>query len=142
MVWAGLGVGLVILAGVYLAIRYLAIRIPTGPFFTATSGLLAVMAVAFAGSGIKELQEGGAVGITPVAGPTIDILGVFPSAETLAAQGAALALVAAGIALGLRKARRAREAAPAGDAAEAGPDGQTHSHSIQQPLDQQLEKAP
>ncbi|MDR1151873.1 MAG: FTR1 family iron permease, partial [Bifidobacteriaceae bacterium] len=111
MLWLGLGIGIVALVGVYIAIRFLAIRIPTGPFFIATSALLAIMAVAFAGSGIKELQEGGVVSITPLdAMPSIDLLGVYPSAETLAAQAVALVLVVAGFVLGLRKARKARTA--------------------------------
>ncbi|MDR0433084.1 MAG: FTR1 family iron permease [Bifidobacteriaceae bacterium] len=125
MIWAGLAVGIVLLAGVYLAIRFLAIRIPTGPFFIATSGLLAIMAVAFAGSGIKELQEGGAIQITPLPGvPTVDLLGIYPSAETLATQAGVLALVVAGFWLGLRKARRARDGIVRNETQEVSPDKQ------------------
>ncbi|MDR1294939.1 MAG: FTR1 family iron permease [Bifidobacteriaceae bacterium] len=111
MLWLGLGIGIVALIGVYLAIRFLAIRIPTGPFFITTSALLAVMAVAFAGSGIKELQEGGVVSITPIdAVPSVDLLGIYPSAETLAAQAVVMILVITGFVLGLRTSRRARGA--------------------------------
>jgi high-affinity iron transporter len=113
-IWSGLGIGLVGLAGVYLAIRYLSIRIPMRPFFLATSILLAVMAVAFAGSGIKELQEGNVVPVTQLAGlPTIDLVGIYPTVQTLVCQGAVLALVVASFALATRRARRPRAETPA-----------------------------
>jgi high-affinity iron transporter len=107
MLWTGLGVGCVLLVGVYLAIRYLSIRIPLRPFFLATSAVLAVLAFSFAGSGVKELQEGGVVSITPVAGaPSIDLLGVYPSAETLGAQALVLAVMAGLAVFAIRRARR------------------------------------
>ncbi|MDR2378226.1 MAG: FTR1 family iron permease [Bifidobacteriaceae bacterium] len=109
MIWLGLAIGLVVLVGVYLAIRYLSIRLPLRPFFLATSGLLALLALTFAGAGVKELQEAGAVGVTQLASaPTIDVLGVYPSAETLAAQAVVLALI---VILGVFAVRRARRAA-------------------------------
>jgi hypothetical protein len=53
------------------------------------------MAFVFAGKGVHELQEAGVVAFTPVAWmPQIDALGVFPSRETLAAQGVFLLLLA------------------------------------------------
>ncbi|MDR3203093.1 MAG: FTR1 family iron permease, partial [Bifidobacteriaceae bacterium] len=108
-IWLGLGVGLVILAVVYAAIRLASVRIPLRPFFLGTSILLAVMAVSFAGSGIKELQEGNAIPVSRLGGvPTIDLLGVYPTAQTLAFQAAVLALIAALLALSARKARRLR----------------------------------
>jgi high-affinity iron transporter len=116
MLWLGLGIGGVLLVGVYLAIRYLSIRIPLRPFFIATSAVLAVLAFSFAGSGVKELQEGGVISITPVAGPSIDLLGVYPSAETLGAQGLVLVVMAALAVLALRRARRGRD--PEADAVQ------------------------
>jgi high-affinity iron transporter len=113
MIWLGLGIGIVGLVGVYLAIRFLAIRIPTGPFFVSTSLLLAVMAVAFAGAGINELQEGDVVAITQISGvPSIDLLGIYPSVQTITVQGIVLVLVTAGFLTGLRRARRARGPVP------------------------------
>jgi len=107
--WAGLGVGLVALLGVYLAVRFLSIRLPLKPFFLATSALLALLALSFAGSGIKELQEGDVVPMTPVAGvPSIDLIGLYPTVQTLLAQGAVLVLMAALLAVSYRKARAAR----------------------------------
>ena len=67
-------------------------RIPVRPFFAATSVMLLYMAFVFAGTGIKELQEGAYLPTTLVpGGPRSDFFGVFPTVETLAVQGAILA---------------------------------------------------
>lgn len=93
-VWIGLGTGAVILVIVYLLIRFAALRIPLRPFFTVTSILLAVMAITFTGSGIKELQEADVVSLTPLGGfPTIDLLGIYPRVENLAAQALVLIII-------------------------------------------------
>lgn len=91
MVWAGFGIGCVVLVFVYLAITKLSIKLPIKVFFTATSILMAIMCVAFLGSGIKELAEGGVFDATlRVPGiPENDILqifGVYPYLETLVPQ--------------------------------------------------------
>ena len=91
MVWAGFGVGCVVLVFVYLAITKLSIRLPIKVFFTATSILMAVMCVAFLGSGIKELAEGNVFDVTMyVTGipenDVIQIFGIYPYLETLVPQ--------------------------------------------------------
>ena len=91
MVWAGFGVGCVLLVFVYLAITKLSIKLPIKVFFTATSILMAVMCVAFLGSGIKELAEGGVFDATlRVPGipenDVIQIFGIYPFLETLVPQ--------------------------------------------------------
>jgi len=91
MVWAGFGAGCVVLVGVYLAIRYLSIKLPIKPFFTATSILMAVMCVSFLGSGFKELAEGGVFDVTnipwmPAENNVTDVLGIYPCAETIIPQ--------------------------------------------------------
>jgi high-affinity iron transporter len=107
--WAGLGVAAILLVGVYLAIRYLSIKIPMRPFFLATSALLALLAFTFAGSGVKELQEAGAMPITPIPGiGSVDLLGIYPTVQTLAAQGIVLAILAVGFVAASRKLRAAR----------------------------------
>ena len=109
-VWIGLGVGAVILVVVYLLIQFAALRIPLRPFFTITSILLALMAFTFTGSGIKELQEADVISLTPLSGfPTIDLLGIYPRVENLAAQAFVLVLIVGLYFFG--KARLAREAA-------------------------------
>jgi high-affinity iron transporter len=94
VLWAGAGVGFVALIAVYVASRFLSLRLSLRPFFRATSALLALMAFSFAGSGITELQEGDVIGITPVPRvPSIDLLGIHPTAESLAAQSFVLLLL-------------------------------------------------
>ena len=46
------------------------------------------MAFVFAGKGIAELQEGGLVGTTIVSwAPRVPALGIYPTVESLGAQG-------------------------------------------------------
>ena len=60
-----------------------------------TSVLLYYMAFVFMGKGIRELQEGGVVGITVLPGwPHVDAMGIFPSMETLLGQFLLLVLFA------------------------------------------------
>lgn len=89
-----------------LILRY-SIRLPIGPFFAATSVLLALMAVVFVGQGVAALQEAGVVSITPVAFIALPVIGVFPTAQTLAAQVAIVLIVAASFYLAGRARRTA-----------------------------------
>jgi len=91
MVWAGFGVGCVLLVFIYLAITKLSIKLPIRVFFTATSILMAVMCVSFLGSGIKELAEGNVFDLAlRVPGipenDVIQIFGIYPWLETLVPQ--------------------------------------------------------
>jgi high-affinity iron transporter len=96
MIWVGLGAGSLLLVIIYLLFRLLSVRLPLKPFFIGTSLLLFVMAISFAGSGIKELQEANAVSITPVGSfNSVEALGIYPTAETLGAQLFLLALTLA-----------------------------------------------
>ena len=93
----GMVVGGVLLVAVYVAIHRFGVRLPLKPFFGVTSAFLYYMAFVFAGKGIAELQEGGLVTTTILPGaPRLPALGIYPTAESLAAQGALvlLALVA------------------------------------------------
>jgi high-affinity iron transporter len=97
-IWTGFGVGCVALAAIFVLVRYGSLRIPLRPFFLGTSILMYVMAVAFAGGGIKELQEGDVIGVTPVDFvQSIDILGVYPTLETLLPQAVLVALALASV---------------------------------------------
>jgi hypothetical protein len=93
----GIVAGAVILVGVYIAINRFGVRLPLKPFFGVTSAFLYYMAFVFAGKGIAELQEGGLVGTTVLTwAPRMPALGIYPTAESLGAQGllVVLALVA------------------------------------------------
>jgi high-affinity iron transporter len=93
----GLVAGLLVLAGVYVAINRFGIRLPLKPFFAVTSAFLYLMAFVFAGKGVAELQAGRMLPITYVPGaPRFPALGIYPTMETMIAQGilVGLALVA------------------------------------------------
>ncbi len=86
-VFAGIGVGAAALVVTFSLFYTFGVRIPLRPFFAVTSGLLYWMAFVFAGKGIKELQEGGAMTRTLLPGfPQVDAIGVYPTVETMLAQ--------------------------------------------------------
>jgi high-affinity iron transporter len=91
----GIVIGGAALAVIFTLFYRFGVRIPLRPFFAVTSGLLYYMAFVFAGKGIRELQEGGAVPITTIHGfPNVEAMGIFNSVETLLAQFVLLALFA------------------------------------------------
>lgn len=90
--------GLAILAVIYLIMRLGSVRLPLKPFFAVTGVLLYYLAFVFAGQGVKELQAGGLVSITPLPGfPLIGFLGIFPTLETVSVQAALVALFVGGL---------------------------------------------
>jgi high-affinity iron transporter len=104
MVWLGFGIGAAALVIIYILIRILSLRLPLKPFFLGTSILLFVMSVSFVGSGIKELQEAGVVPVTMLPfGFTVDILGIYPTLQTLVPQALFLALTIGTFVFQLRK---------------------------------------
>ncbi|MDR1914480.1 MAG: FTR1 family iron permease [Clostridiales bacterium] len=109
MVWIGLGVGGVALVVIYLLIRFMSIKLPLKPFFLGTSILMFIMSISFVGSGIKELQEGNVVGVTPVSGiSSVDILGIYPTLETLIPQLLLLLLTLVMFLIQVRKWKKVR----------------------------------
>ena len=61
---------------------------PLKYFFGITGTLLYIMAFIFAGTGINQLQAAGWVPATPLDfPPAVPLLGIYPTMETLAAQG-------------------------------------------------------
>jgi high-affinity iron transporter len=91
---AGILLGSLVMVGVYLAINRFGLRLPLKPFFGVTSAFLYYMAFVFAGKAVAELQEGGLVSTTIVLGaPRFPALGVYPTVESLAAQGVLIALL-------------------------------------------------
>ncbi len=95
---AGIGVAALALAALYLAINRFGVKLPLRPFFAVTSGLLYLMAFIFAGKAIAELQEGGVMTSTAVEwigrAPS---LGIYPTVESTAVQGALVVLAAASL---------------------------------------------
>lgn len=94
-VLAGMATAALLLTLMAWVLLRFSVRLPIGPFFTATSGLLVLIAVVFVGHGVAALQEAGVLALTPVHFLTLPLLGVHPSIQGLGAQVAALVLVAA-----------------------------------------------
>jgi high-affinity iron transporter len=91
----GLGIvaGGIALAVIFVLFYRFGVKIPMRPFFAVTSVFLYLMAFVFAGHGMRELQESGVLPETVLSfAPHIDILGIFPTVQTLMAQGVLLAL--------------------------------------------------
>ena len=104
MVPAGLLVGSLLLVVVYAGFQRIQSRVPMRAFFLGTGVFLYAMAIVFAGRGIAELQEAGLVSFTPVAWvPRVDVLGIFPTVESLAAQGVFLVLLLVAVAVTLTR---------------------------------------
>lgn len=96
----GFVVGCVGLVFLYLAFTRWGVKVPMRPFFAATSAVLYYMAVVFAGQGIAELQAAGTVGTTPVEWvPRVPLLGLYPTMESLVAQGVLVAALLVGLVL-------------------------------------------
>lgn len=98
--FGGLAVGIVILAVVYLIMRYSVVRLPLKPFFIFTGIFMYLMAFIFVGKGVAELIEGKAFTPTLIGDGTLfpkwmgDWLGIMPYWETLLPQ---LVLLAAAL---------------------------------------------
>lgn len=82
----GVGVGAVLLIGLVVALLRLGRRVQPGPVLKWAGVLLCAMAVVFVGKGLRSLQEAGVVPIHALGAIRIDVLGVFPTVETTAAQ--------------------------------------------------------
>lgn len=99
MIWYGFAAGCVVVAILFFALQHGVLKIALRPFFMFTSILMYLLAITFAGGGIRELQEGGVFGQTPIESlpvPTIDVLGIYPTVETFGVQ---VALLVIGIAM-------------------------------------------
>jgi high-affinity iron transporter len=69
------------------------------------------MSIAFAGGGVKELQEADVLSVTPVNFvQSVDILGIYPTVETLLPQIVLLVIAVASIFYYRSKGRKARAA--------------------------------
>lgn len=93
---SGAGVGAVLLLVIAWVMMRYSVRLPIREFFRYSSLVIAVLAVVLAGKGIAALQEAGMLGVTPVDwAPQIDAIGLYPTAQVIAAQAlVALVLIA------------------------------------------------
>ena len=91
IIWGFLA-GLAVTAVLAFLIFKLAIKIPLKYFFSATSLLLYLLCFILVGKGIHELQGAGVIGITFVEYvPRIEILGIYPTLESLIPQAVIVA---------------------------------------------------
>lgn len=97
---------LVLLALLAWALLRTSARMPIGKFFSATSIVVGVLAVVLIGKGAAALQEAGWLSATPIAGPRLEWLGLYPTSQTVLAQALVLAVVVLGFGYNLWSARR------------------------------------
>jgi high-affinity iron transporter len=110
MLWAGFGVGCAALVVIFAAVRYGSLVIPLKPFFIGTSILMYIMSIAFAGGGVKELQEADVISVTPVGFvQSVDILGIYPTVETLLPQIVLLIIAAGSVAFYRSRGRKLKK---------------------------------
>jgi len=90
---AGLATGVVCLMAISILLLRFSARLPIGKFFSASSWLVAVLAVVLTGKGVAALQEAGWIAPSALPAPRFELLGVFPSTIGLAAQAVVFAVV-------------------------------------------------
>ena len=102
---AGIVAAAVALALSFVVIKRAADRIPMKFFFQTTSILLYALAIVFGGQGVASLQEASRVSATFVNyAPTIPMLGIYPTIQSLGAQALLLMLAATAVFVPRRKA--------------------------------------
>jgi high-affinity iron transporter len=103
---AGFVTGLVLLSVIAVIFLRTSARMPIGKFFSFSSVLVAALAVVLVGKGIAGLQEAGWLTATPVSGPRMPVLGLYPTIQTYAAQLALLLAAGLGFGFNLMKVRK------------------------------------
>lgn len=103
---AGMGSGIAILTLIAAVLLRSTARLPISQFFAASSGLMAVLSVILIGKGISALQKVGLLEMTSVSFPRIDLLGIYPTMQTMTAQFLILAIILTGIAYNKRASAR------------------------------------
>lgn len=92
---AGLAAAVVALAAMFVAMQWLALRLPLRPMFLVTSAFLFVMALKMVGAAFQELQEQAIIPVHNDGVPEwVGTLGFNGSWEALGMQGAILVLAA------------------------------------------------
>lgn len=82
----GVLAALVVLVVVAFMILRLGTRLPIKKFFQINAVLLFMLAVVFAGQGIAAFQEAGIIATSMVAFPRIELLGIYPTVQSLGLQ--------------------------------------------------------
>jgi high-affinity iron transporter len=103
---AGLGSGIAILALLAVLLLRSSSRLPISQFFKFSSGLVAILATVLIGKGVAALQKVGVFASTPIPIPRIDLIGLYPSVQTLLAQLLIVAVIIASVAYNVRSQKR------------------------------------
>ncbi|WP_136416103.1 FTR1 family protein [Herbaspirillum sp. ST 5-3] len=107
---AGLGSGIAILSAIAAILLRSTARLPISQFFAFSSALVGVLAVVLMGKGVAALQKVGFLQITPITMPRIDVLGIYPSMQTIVAQVLILLVIVASITYNVRAQGKAKAA--------------------------------
>ncbi|CAL61710.1 putative cytochrome c, class I:Iron permease FTR1 precursor [Herminiimonas arsenicoxydans] len=102
----GMGAGIVILAIVAVILLRTSARLPISQFFAASSALVAILAFVMVGKGVAALQKVGVFEITPIAFPQIDLLGIYPTMQTVVSQLFILTVIIASVIYNVRSAKK------------------------------------
>jgi high-affinity iron transporter len=100
---AGIGTGALTLAVIAWLLLRTSRRLPLGKFFSASSALIALLAIVLTGKGIAALQEAGWIGVHVAPLPRIELLGIYPTWQSVIAQLVVALVLATGYALNLRR---------------------------------------
>jgi high-affinity iron transporter len=103
---AGLGTGVAILSVIAVILLRSSARLPIGKFFAFSSALVAILATVLMGKGVAALQKVGIFDMTPIAGPHIELLGLYPSVQTVLAQIVIVLVIVASVAWNLRSQKK------------------------------------
>lgn len=94
---AGLGSGIAILGVIAVILLRSTARLPISQFFAFSSALVGVLAIILIGKGVAALQKVGFMETTPIAAPHIDVLGIYPSMQTVLAQVLILLIIVSSV---------------------------------------------
>lgn len=84
--WGGMVIATLTLAAISWGLFRFSIKLTLSSLFAATSILLAVLAIIFAGQGVATLQEADLITKSPVNFISLPTLGIFPTFQTLLVQ--------------------------------------------------------
>jgi high-affinity iron transporter len=101
----GLAAGVLALLLIGAAMLLIGMRLPLRPFFMASSLLIYYLGFKFLGTGVHALQVAGMLPATPAPVPSSDVLGVYPTWETLLPQALLLVIAVGVVWMSTRRAR-------------------------------------
>lgn len=99
----GIGAGALVLGGIAWVLMRGSRRLPLTTFFKASSALIAVLALVLTGKGVAALQEAGWIAVSPLPLPRIELLGVYPTSQSMLAQALVLVVLIVGFAWNVRR---------------------------------------